>query len=138
MDIWRKLGTKFTVGDGCWEWTASKTPLGYGKMQVSGKMQYAHRIVYELLVGPIPEGLELDHLCRNRGCVRPDHLEPVTHTENVRRGTVGEWQLAKTHCPAGHPYSADNLIPSAAPRRRCKTCHNARVGRRYRERKAEV
>jgi hypothetical protein len=72
----------------CWEWTGTKLPTGYGKLSVNQHKIYAHRYAYELLVGPIPEGLELDHLCRNRPCVNPDHLEPVTHAENNRRARL--------------------------------------------------
>ena len=70
----------------CWEWTADRAKSGHGRIRVDGRTQMAHRIAYELLVGPIPEGLELDHLCRNTCCVNPDHLDPVTHLENMRRG----------------------------------------------------
>lgn len=71
--------------DGCWEWTGAKTAAGYG--QFTRRKEYAHRHAYEDLVGPIPEGLVIDHLCRNPSCVNPDHLEPVTQRENIRRGT---------------------------------------------------
>ena len=72
----------------CWEWRGSAhgSDRRYGGFTLNGRRQYAHRVAYQLFVGPIPEGLELDHLCRNRWCVRPDHLEPVTHQENMRRG----------------------------------------------------
>jgi hypothetical protein len=70
----------------CWEWTSARTPSGYARVKRQGRDSQAHRVAYEVHVGPIPDGLELDHLCRNRGCVRPDHLEPVTHAENMRRG----------------------------------------------------
>lgn len=85
-----RIADKFTVGDGCWEWTASRTLDGYGQIHIGPdrQMGYGHRVVYEMLVGPIPEGLQLDHLCRNRGCTRPDHLEPVTQAENLRRGRL--------------------------------------------------
>lgn len=78
---------KVAVSDGCWTWTAATDRDGYGKFtdHSNGRRMHAHRFAYELLVGEVPEGLELDHLCRNRACVRPDHLEPVTHLENVRR-----------------------------------------------------
>jgi hypothetical protein len=74
--------------DGCWEWTSTRMSAGYGQMWdgTRGRTQGAHRLFYEAFIGPIPEGLELDHLCRNRACVRPDHLEPVTRRENLLRG----------------------------------------------------
>lgn len=80
---------RLEVGD-CWEWTGSLTQAGYGHMSVDGKLDYTHRIVWELLVGPIPEGLVIDHLCRNRACCNPDHLEPVEQAVNVRRGIVAD------------------------------------------------
>jgi hypothetical protein len=101
----------------CWEWTGSLNK-GYG--QWSARM--AHRLVWEVLVGPIPDGLTLDHLCRNSRCVNPDHLEPVTQAENNRRGYG--WPAAnarKTHCPEGHPYSGRNLILFRGSRY-CREC----------------
>ena len=81
--------------DGCWEWEGSKTRDGYGQIEDGRRSDRhnlrAHRVVYEGLRGPIPEGLDLDHLCRNRGCVRPDHLKPVTRSENCRRGMTGRY-----------------------------------------------
>jgi hypothetical protein len=79
-----RFWSKVDQGEDCWRWTAC-TSNGYGRFSVKRQPVLAHRFAYELLVGPIPEGLELDHLCRNRWCVNPDHLEPVTHDENVRR-----------------------------------------------------
>ncbi len=70
---------------GCWHWTGAKTDKGYGRFYLNGN-KHAHRISYELLIGPIPNGLVIDHLCRNPSCVNPAHLEPVTHVENVKRG----------------------------------------------------
>jgi hypothetical protein len=90
-----RLLSKVEVADsGCWEWTAAKDPTGYGRFSVARSMDYAHRAAYKLLVGPIPAGLDLDHLCRNRGCVNPDHLEPVTRRENLLRS---EETLTKAH-----------------------------------------
>jgi hypothetical protein len=86
-----RMADKFTVGDGCWEWGGAKSD-GYGQIRSGGRgpLLKAHTVMYELLVGPVPEGLMLDHLCRHRGCVRPDHLEPVTNQENARRGLTGQ------------------------------------------------
>lgn len=118
-----RLADKILVGDGCWEWTASRDGYGYGQVydHASGRMMKAHRAAYEALVGPIPAGLDLDHLCRNRGCVRPDHLEPVTRGENVRRGRAGENMRSKTHCPQGHPYDEANTRLYRG-RRYCRAC----------------
>lgn len=81
----------------CWLWTANKSSAGYGYCWVKGFGIPTHRVAYELFVGPIPEGLELDHLCENRHCCNPQHLEPVTHKENMRR-----WSERMTHCRNGH------------------------------------
>lgn len=82
-----RLAEKFRAASGgCWEWTGGRSAAGYGMIRDEGQVVvYAHRALYQLLVGPIPEGLELDHLCRNRACVNPAHVEPVTHEENMRR-----------------------------------------------------
>lgn len=113
-----RVGQCLLVGDGCWEWTGSRRPDGYGQIHVGGKNRRAHRVVYELMVGPIPEGLTIDHLCRNRACCRPDHLEPVTRAENTRRGGA-----ALTHCKrAGHLYDEQNTYVSPKGERRCRAC----------------
>jgi hypothetical protein len=89
----------------CWEWTGCKHPIGYGMFQIrSKKSGYAHKIIWEYFNGKVPEGKELDHLCRNRSCVNPFHLEPVSHVENMRRGA----NSIKTHCPRGHKYDGFN------------------------------
>ena len=93
---------------------------GYYRPKISGRLQMAHRLAYEVLIGPIPKGLELDHLCRNRACYNPWHLEPVTHKENVRRGTSHNG--GKTHCPAGHEYNEENTHVGSAGRRECRVC----------------
>lgn len=120
--LWSKVDRRST--DECWLWTASTAgAAGYGRLWRNGKAVRAHRLVYELLVGPIPAGLELDHLCRNRPCVNPAHLEPVSGAENLRRGEgFGGTNARKTHCPRGHEYT--RLIERTGPRRRCRTCSN--------------
>lgn len=109
----------------CWEWTAYRHPEGYGRFKVGALCVQAHRWAYEHLIGPIEGEMELDHLCRNRGCVNPDHLEPVSTQENIRRGRLWAIHGAKTHCPAGHPYSGDNLYVKPSGQRVCRACKNA-------------
>jgi hypothetical protein len=121
----------------CWLWTASCTD-GYGQIGAgsrtdgSFRVLKAHRIAYELHIGPIPEGLEPDHLCRVRHCVNPWHLEPVTHQVNMQRGFPGAHGL-KTHCPAGHEYAGENLYLRPNGGRICRACRRRGVLRRYRE-----
>lgn len=120
---------------GCWEWTGAIDRNGYGRIRVNGKLDRAHRASYETHVGQIPDGLHIDHLCRNRRCLNPDHLEPVTPAENVRRG---EGHGSETHCPEGHPYAGDNLYEHTDrhgyTRRMCRAC-NVERGRRLRARR---
>jgi len=109
-------------GGGCWEWVGSQTSDGYGQWRAFGE-HVAHRAVYRLLRGAIPEGLTLDHLCRNTGCVNPDHLEPVTIRENLLRGEGACAKNArKTHCLRGHPFNTDNTYLRKGGGRRCRTC----------------
>lgn len=109
----------------CWLWTASKRN-GYGQLGLwkEGRVEYAHRIAYELLVGPIPDGLVIDHLCRVRHCVNPAHMELVTRGENVRRGEGqgGRFYKPKTHCIHGHPLSGKNLYVDPTGKRVCRAC----------------
>lgn len=113
----------------CWPWCG---PLGNGYGLFVAKPFYAntqraHRVAYELMVGPIPEGLHIDHLCRNRGCVNPAHMEPVTCAENVLRGVgFGAINRAKTHCPQGHAYDAANTYINKNGRRQCRACSRDR------------
>jgi hypothetical protein len=115
---------------GCWLWLGPLNNAGYGTVRREGRKLLAHRVVYELLVGPIPEGLQSDHLCRVRRCVNPAHIEPVTPGENTRRApwTAIDWQRAKTHCPHGHAYTPENIrtIPSRPGARYCRACERDR------------
>lgn len=135
--VWRRFWSKVRVGDKCWMWVGARNVRwGYGQFRLNHRTRRAHQVAYELLVGPIPDGLELDHLCRNRACVRPDHLEPVTHAENIVRGNAGAHNREKTHCPRGHPYSGTNLyVKPSGGRRRCRTCEWAANRERLRQRR---
>lgn len=107
--------------DGCREWMGAKSAAGYGQVSFNGKRTYVHRVMYEVFYGPIPDGLTIDHLCRNRGCCRPEHLEAVTHRVNMSRGS---WAI-KTHCPQGHPYDEANTMYRKTKYGRgrvCRTC----------------
>ena len=130
----RRIFAKVDVGD-CWLWTGYKNSLDYGQLYLDGRSVLAHRAVWQVLVGPIAPKLELDHLCRVPACVNPDHLEPVTHRENVRRGIAGvvsgARKLAITQCPQGHAY--DDVNTSRASRtgyRTCRTCARTREAAR--------
>jgi hypothetical protein len=122
---------------GCWLWTGALSD-GYGRCHHEGRLHRAHRLTFELLAGPIPQGDVLDHLCRVRHCVNPAHLEAVTIGENVLRGTGPVAVHARqTHCRHGHLLSGDNLIVWATAdgrrHRRCRSCRSA-TARRSRER----
>lgn len=125
--------------EGCCVWARNRYPNGYGAITVGSRTDgtrrnvRVHRLVYELLVGPIPEGLHLDHLCRNRACCNPDHLEPVTCQENLLRGQAA---IRASHCKKGHEYTPANTITSTNGRRRCRACSNAYDRLRYQRRKA--
>lgn len=116
----------------CWLWTAYCDRDGYGQFSIRSEPVRAYRMAYELSVGAIPEGLQLDHICRTRQCVNPRHLEPVTCQENVLRsdGLASE-NAKKTHCPQGHSYSVENTYIKKGRKRVCRTCELAANRRRY-------
>lgn len=127
--FWRRVDAS---GD-CWEWTGGRTVAGYGWLygnDLDGRPNYAHRFVWVELVGPIPDGYEIDHLCKNRGCVNPDHLEPVTPAENKRRSPKPRISV----CRRGHPLTPDNLyqwVYKGSPGRQCRACALVRADARH-------
>lgn len=118
---------------GCMEWRGTKARGGYGQVWLNGKYQMAHRISYEQMVGAVPVGRNLDHLCRNPSCVNPDHLEAVDHRTNILRGQGHAGRNArKTHCLRGHPFSVENTYnpPGNNRERVCRKCSRLRKARR--------
>lgn len=146
-----RFWSKVQIGgpDECWLWKASLQSQDYGAFNLNGRSVSAHRLAYELVVGPIPDGLTIDHVkargCRHRHCVNPAHLEPVTQAENNRRKDEQEpltatRKRAQTHCHRGHPFDAANTIVRENGTRHCRACHNAlqreRLGYKPRPREA--
>ncbi len=130
-DLPERIAAKILVAEsGCWEWTGARTRQhrpgagGYALYHADGKLQLLHRWTYQQFVAPIPDGMQIDHLCRVRNCVRPDHLEPVTAAENARRGSRAQ----RTHCKNGHEYTPENTQHQGGARR-CRECHRATLAR---------
>lgn len=132
---WEDLAKNFEFSSGCWIWKGSMNAYGYGRYRKMSKTKLtslmAHRAVYEQLVGPIPDHLELDHLCRERACVNPGHLEPVDHQENCIRGLRGP----RDFCPKGHPFKGENLYAYGTTKL-CRICR-ADAMRRFYQKKRE-
>jgi len=133
--FWPKVGIDFETG--CWPWLGATSDYGHGRFLLEARRgirveRRAHTVAYEHFVGPIPEGLEPDHLCRNPACVNPAHLEPVTHRENMLRGeTITARNAARTECPHGHPYDERNTYRYRGARY-CRTCARDAMRRRRR------
>lgn len=141
MGLIDRLWVKSIIDEatGCWLFLGSRTSEGYGRIRDGGRVRFAHRAAYEKLIGPVPEGLTLDHVrsrgCQYKNCWNPDHLEPVSSIENIRRGGSS----IKTSCPQGHPYDGHNKKGG----RICLTCRRLQNNRSHhrraneRERQAE-
>lgn len=132
-DLFQRFTTRYVVdANGCWSWTGTTIKAGYSQISYQGRKFYGHRLSYEHFIGPIPDGLVIDHLCRNTRCVNPEHLEPVTTRENILRGdTIPGRYAARTHCKYGHELPTER---KAWGERRCAICH-ARRAREYHARK---
>ena len=116
----------------CWLWYGGKDKRGYGNFSFGRHGRKSHIVAYELIIGKVPEGLELDHLCKNHGCVNPEHLEPVTHKENLLRGDGwGAVNSRKTHCKNGHLLTEDNIYKSIKTKRQCKICTRDKGNYKY-------
>lgn len=120
--------------DGCWLWRLTKDKDGYGEGCFQKRKRRAHRLSYEAFVGPIPAGMHIDHLCRVRDCVNPEHLEPVTPGVNIRRGRTG--YTKRTHCKRGHAFSEHGRTDTTG-RSQCRICDRMRSARDY-EKNREV
>ena len=114
---------------GCWLWQGAQVHNGYGVTRTPERLLYAHRVAYEAARGPIADGLSVDHLCRVRHCVNPEHLEAVTQRENIRRGDQGKTWGTETHCRYGHEYAAGNAAPRAGRinGKACRECNRLKA-----------
>ena len=133
--FWNKVEPEPNTG--CWLWSGADKRNGYGQITISGKKLSVHRLAFTVLSGAIPAGLDLDHLCRVRCCVNPEHLEPVTRQTNLLRGqTYPARNAAKATCPKGHAY--DRLVRrgDGSVGRGCRVCSRETNGK-YRKNNAE-
>lgn len=126
LRLQERIFEKIVVVESCWEWIDFRDKWGYGHLYVGGeigRVVMAHIVSYQTIRGAIPEGLELDHLCRNTGCVNPWHLEVVTHKVNMERGK----QATKTHCKHGHEFTKENIYYLKTGNRQCRICRSNRI-----------
>ena len=130
----RFLDKVMPILDGCWLWTGTVTRTRYGMFWPHGEAVVAHRFAYELFVGEIPDGMVIDHLCRSRSCVNPEHLEAVAFIENVRRGAKVPGVVTPNVCKHGHPFTEENTIRNDKGHRHCRECGR----RRNREYKRKI
>ncbi len=118
--------TNYYDGTPCWEWQLSLDKDGYGRFKIHKKGHRAHRVAYEVYVEPLSSELVIDHLCRNRACCNPMHLEAVTSQENILRGELTLREKSKTHCPQGHEYNEENTHYTVSKKgttwRQCRAC----------------
>ena len=138
MDLPQRLLDKVDVNpvSGCWEWTGYRLKTGYARVTFGNVSQIAHRLIYKLIVGPIPDGCDLHHNCRNKGCVNPRHLAPLVrkaHLAEEDHSTKGIREREKTHCPSGHEYTAENTYWHGDGKRKrgCKECRRVAHRRHY-------
>lgn len=120
--FWEKVQPE--PNSGCWLWAAYVDQAGYGRFRLDGESRYAHRVAFEAFVGPIPAGLDSDHLCRVRSCCNPEHLDAVTRYENRIRGEQGGFGQLRTHCRNGHERTPENARITHGGYRICRTCDN--------------
>lgn len=133
-----RFWSKLKKTDSCWIWTASKDLDGYGRFFLEGRSISSHRFSYEHWNGKIPDELQIDHICRNRACVNPEHMEIVTSKENTLKGSgPTAVNSRKTHCPQGHEYSEENTYNSNGART-CKICKKLRVSLSRQRKKLEI
>lgn len=128
-NTWEDVLRRIHVTDyGCWLWMGERNSHGYGRVSWRAQRMLVHRLVYEQVVGPVPDGLVIDHLCRVTDCCNPAHLEPVTQQENMRRGdhSTNHRNRLKRECMHGHPLSGDNLYVTSTGNRQCKECKRQR------------
>lgn len=130
LNVLDRLRSGLQPSNGCWEWSRTRTSGGYGQISVKHAMVQTHQVAYHLFIGPVPAGLQLDHLCRNRACANPWHLDPVTSAVNSRRG-LGALNLpdygSRTHCVNGHAF--DQVNTYIHPVTGYRTCRNCRADR---------